>query len=80
MAVGLAKPTLVLKPPAVALKTEPALPCNVKAEPAEPTVVTLAKLVISLFAPLAAAPRLVRAPVAVVAAVPPFARLSVPLK
>ena len=79
MAVGTAKPTLVVKPLSVALRTVEAFPCRVKAALVEPTDVVLASDVMSVLAPEAAAPKLVRAPAAVDAPVPPLATLVWPV-
>ena len=68
----LPNPKLVLAPEAV---VAPVPPCNI-----DNAVVSPERLVISLFAPLAAAPKLVLAPEAVVAPVPPLAIFSVPAR
>ena len=69
-----------MKAPVVAVKTELALPCSVKAAPVLPMLVAADRLVISLLAPEAAAPRLVRAPAAVVEPVPPLATVVWPVR
>ena len=55
----------MVKPLSVALRTVDAFLAKVKAAPVEPTEVALASDVMSVLAPEAAAPRLVRAPLAV---------------
>lgn len=87
LATGLAKTKLLVKAPLTELRLVVALPCNVRFWPVLPIVklapgviaVREVRLVMSELAPLAAAPRLLRAPKAVVEPVPPKPTLTVPL-
>jgi hypothetical protein len=79
---------VVVFPPLVAVSTLAAVPCKVKACPLAPTVraplgvmvLRAVVLVMSPFAPEAAAPRLLRAVAALLALVPPLAIGNKPVK
>ena len=80
----LAKASVVVLSPVPATIVDEADPCRAKIAPLLPTVIvepplfmalTVVSEVMSELAPLAAAPRLVRAPAAVIAPVPPLATL-----
>ena len=84
LAVGVAKPMVVVKLPLVPVKVAALVPCRVRFKLDEPTVsaadgvivLSAVVLVMSALAPEAAAPRLVRAVLALVAPVPPSATLK----
>lgn len=88
LAVGVTKPRVVVLPPDVALTTLESLPWRVNDWPVAPIVnapegvmvLSAVVEVISLFAPLAAAPKLLLAPPALLEPVPPLATGSWPVK
>ena len=88
LAVGVAKPKVVVKPPDVPVTTLAAVPCRVKTWLVAPAVKAAEGViefkadveVMSLLAPDAAAPKLLRAPAAVPLLVPPLAIGKRPVK